>query len=117
MKGIIKHDIPDHTQDSHCHFHRFCVGTGCLRHKAHCSVPMPTRQTSKRGVGRAGVHYNTWVETKKTKKVECSSRIQRFSEHKNEGSKKNKQRNHKHNQNYWKALTAACRHKPNVPNQ
>lgn len=55
-------DIPDHSLGSRCRSHRFCVVTGCLPHKEHCSDPTPTRLTSKRAVGRAGVRYSTCVE-------------------------------------------------------
>lgn len=60
VRAIVSCDVPDHTRGSRCHSHRFCVVTGCLRHRAQCSVPMPTRLTSRRGAGRAGVHYSTW---------------------------------------------------------
>ena len=59
LEAIVSRDIPDHTRDSRCRSHRFCDVTGCLRHKAGCSVPMPTRLTNRRVAGRAGVHYST----------------------------------------------------------
>lgn len=47
-------DVPDRTQDSHRHSRRFCDAIGCLLHKPLCSVPMPTRLTSKHAEGRGG---------------------------------------------------------------
>lgn len=60
VRAIVLCDIPDRTQDSRCRSHRFCVVTGCLHHRAQCSVPMLTRPTSRHEAGRAGVHYSIW---------------------------------------------------------
>ncbi len=69
VSAVVLCDIPDHTRDSRCRSHRFCVVTGFLRRRALCSVPMPTRPTSRHVVGRAGVHYSICKEEQRQQGV------------------------------------------------